>query len=112
MASARCCAGPSAPSLRAIPGLPFGLASTKTFAIFASSSTNEIVQLGDESSTACLLASPKCHDRAAAEDHLRRDAGSPSRRRKGFRLTSALRFLCLLSLGFRLLGRFLWGFLG
>src|SRR6516164_9508102 len=43
-------------------GLPFGLASTKTFAIFASSNTNEIVQLGDESSTACLLASPKCHD--------------------------------------------------
>src|SRR6516164_11260111 len=93
-------------------GLPFGLASTKTFAIFASTNTNEIVQLGDESSTACLLASPKCQDRAAAEDHLRRDAGSPCKRRKGFRLTSALRFLCLLSLGFRLLGRFLRGFLG
>jgi hypothetical protein len=30
----------------------------------------------------------------------------------GFRLTSALRFLCLLFLGFRLLRRFLCGFLG
>src|SRR6516164_1851019 len=72
-------------------GLPFGLASTKTFAIFASSNTNEIVQLGDESSTACLLASPKCHDRAATEDHLRRDAGSPSKRRRfSFDLSASL----------------------
>src|SRR6516164_11226899 len=72
-----------------------------------------------------LSGTNRGHDRrrpqSPAENPLRRDAGSPSKRRKqktsrpssgGFRLTSALRFPCLLFLGFRLLGRFLWGFLG
>src|SRR5262249_44749445 len=43
---------------------------------------------------------------------IRTDFFCPTDKAAGDRLTSALRFLCLLFLGFRLLGHFLWGFLG